>query len=53
MQSKRQLFIKGFPMKKIDVDADLKRSKFLIRAMVLQVVLVLVAMFCYWIYLKS
>ncbi|WP_448325813.1 hypothetical protein [Sulfitobacter sp. M13] len=40
-------------MKKIDVDADLKRSKFLIRAMVLQVVLVLVAMFCYWIYLKS
>jgi hypothetical protein len=53
MQSKRQLFIKGFPMKKINVDADLKRSKFLIRAMVLQVILVLVAMFCYWIYLKS
>ncbi|MEP3686356.1 MULTISPECIES: hypothetical protein [Rhodobacterales] len=39
-------------MKKIDVDTDLKRSKFLIRAMVLQVILVLVAMFCYWIYLK-
>ena len=39
-------------MKKIDVDADLKRSKFLIKAMVLQVVLILVAMFAYWIYLK-
>ena len=38
-------------MKKIDVDADLKRSKFLIKAMVLQVVLILVAMFAYWIYL--
>ncbi|WP_299203782.1 hypothetical protein [uncultured Tateyamaria sp.] len=39
-------------MKKIDVDADLKRSKFLIKAMLLQVVLVLVAMFIYWAYLK-
>jgi hypothetical protein len=39
-------------MKKIDVDADLKRSKFLIIAMIAQVVLVLVVMFCYWAYLK-
>ena len=40
-------------MKKIDVDADLKRSKFLIRAMVLQVVLVLAAMFAYWALLSA
>ena len=40
-------------MKKIDVDADLKRSKFLIRAMVLQVVLVLAAMFAYWAFLSA
>ena len=39
-------------MKKIDVDADLKRSKFLIKAMVAQVVLVLVFMFGYWAYLR-
>jgi hypothetical protein len=39
-------------MKKIDVDADLKRSKFLIKAMVIQVVLILVIMFLYWAYLK-
>ncbi len=39
-------------MKKIDVERDLKRSKFLITAMIAQVVLVLFAMFCYWIYLK-
>ena len=39
-------------MKKIDVDDDLKRSKFLIKAMVAQVVIVLVIMFCYWAYLK-
>jgi len=32
-------------MKKIDVDADLKRSKFLIKAMVMQVVVVLVILF--------
>ena len=40
-------------MKKIDVDADLKRSKFLIKAMVIQVVLVLVIMFCYWVFLRN
>lgn len=40
-------------MKKIDVDDDLKRSKFLIKAMVAQVVIVLVIMFAYWAYLKS
>lgn len=39
-------------MKKIDVDADLKRSRFLIKAMVMQVVIVLVIMFAYWIYLR-
>jgi len=44
---------KGHPMKKIDVDDDLKRSKFLIKAMVAQVVIVLVIMFAYWAYLKS
>ncbi|MFX0542819.1 hypothetical protein ACEWPL_005380 [Roseovarius sp. S1116L3] len=40
-------------MKKIDVEDDLKRSKFLIKAMVAQVVIVLVIMFCYWAYLKA
>ncbi len=40
-------------MKKIDVDADLKRSKFLIKAMIIQVVLVLVIMFSFWAYLKA
>ena len=40
-------------MKKIDVDDDLKRSKFLIKAMVAQIVIVLVLMFAYWAYLKS
>ncbi len=40
-------------MKKIDVDKDYNRSKFLIKAMVAQVVLVLVVMFCYWAYLAS
>ncbi|WP_299724496.1 hypothetical protein [uncultured Tateyamaria sp.] len=39
-------------MKKIDVEDDLKRSKFLIKAMLLQVVVVLLIMFAYWIYLK-
>lgn len=39
-------------MKKIDVDADLKRSRFLIKAMVMQVVIVLVIMFACWIYLR-
>jgi hypothetical protein len=40
-------------MKKIDVKDDLKRSKFLIKAMVAQIVIVLVIMFCYWAYLKA
>ena len=40
-------------MKKIDVDKDLKRTKFLIKAMVAQVVVVLVIMFAYWAYLKA
>lgn len=38
-------------MKKIDVESDLKRSKFLIKAMVFQVVMVLAIMFAYWAYL--
>jgi len=40
-------------MKKIDVEADTKRSKFLIKAMVFQVVLVLVLMFIFWAYLAA
>jgi hypothetical protein len=40
-------------MKKIDVEKDLKRTKFLIKAMVAQIVIVLVIMFAYWAYLKS
>ena len=40
-------------MKKIDVAKDLKRTKFLIKAMVAQVVVVLVIMFAYWAYLKA
>ncbi len=40
-------------MKKIDVKDDLKRSKFLIVAMVVQVVVVLVLMFAYWSFLAS
>jgi hypothetical protein len=40
-------------MKKIDVEDDLKRLKFLIKAMVAQIVIVLVVMFCYWAYLKA
>lgn len=40
-------------MKKIDVDADLKRTKFLIKAMVIQVVLIWVIMFFYLMYIKS
>lgn len=34
-------------MKKIDVDEDTKRSKFLIKAMIVQVVVVLVLTFIY------
>lgn len=40
-------------MKKIDVKDDLKRSKFLIVAMVVQVVVVLVLMFAYWAFLAG
>jgi hypothetical protein len=40
-------------MKKIDVDADTKRSKFLIKAMLIQVVVVLVIMFAFWAYLAA
>jgi hypothetical protein len=40
-------------MKKIDVDADMKRSKFLIKAMVIQVALILVIMFVFWAYLTA
>jgi len=40
-------------MKKINVDADLKRSKFLIKAMVIQVIVVLIIMFAYWVFLKN
>lgn len=40
-------------MKKIDVEADTKRSKFLIKAMILQIVLVFVILACYLAYLNS
>lgn len=40
-------------MKKIDVEADTKRSKFLVKAMVFQVVAVLAAMFILWAYLAA
>lgn len=40
-------------MKKTDEDTDLKRSKFLIKAMFVQIVVVLVIMFCYWAFLRS
>jgi hypothetical protein len=39
-------------MKKIDVDEDTKRSKFLIKAMVIQVVIVLVLTFIYIAWLR-
>ena len=38
-------------MKKIDQDDDFKRSKFLIKAMIIQIVLVLIIMFAYWAFL--
>jgi len=44
---------KGHPMKKIDVDKDMKRSKFLIKAMVAQVVIVFVVLVIYYAYLRS
>ena len=47
------LFTERMIMKKIDVETDTKRSKFLIKAMVIQVVLVLVLMFIFWAYLAS
>jgi hypothetical protein len=40
-------------MKKTGEDTDLKRSKFLIKAMFVQIVVVLVIMFCYWAFLRS
>ncbi|WP_258305384.1 hypothetical protein [Roseovarius carneus] len=40
-------------MKKIDVDKDMKRSKFLIKAMVAQVVIVFVVLVIYYAYLRS
>jgi hypothetical protein len=39
-------------MKKIDVDKDFKRSRFLIIAMVAQVVVVLIIMFIYLAWLR-
>jgi hypothetical protein len=38
-------------MKKINVKDDMKRSKFLISAMIVQIILILAAMFLYWAYL--
>ncbi|SHF30843.1 hypothetical protein SAMN05444339_1056 [Loktanella atrilutea] len=40
-------------MKKIDVDEDTKRSKFLIKAMIVQVVVVLILTFIYIKWLAS
>lgn len=40
-------------MKKIDVDKDYKRSKFLIVAMVVQIVVVFVALVIYYSWLRS
>ncbi len=40
-------------MKKIDVDKDYKRTKFLIVAMVVQIVVVFVALAVYYSWLKS
>jgi len=40
-------------MKKIDVEADTKRSKFLVKAMIFQVVAVLVVMFILWGFLAN
>ena len=46
-------FLQGQPMKKIDVKEDTKRSKFLIKAMLVQVVVVLAVMFAFWAYLAA
>lgn len=40
-------------MKKIDVDKDYKRSRFLIVAMVVQIVVVLVVMLIYFAWLRA
>ncbi|HEY9019630.1 MAG: hypothetical protein QUV10_05655 [Paracoccaceae bacterium] len=40
-------------MKKIDVEKDYKRSKFLIVAMVVQVIVVLVVMLIYFAWLRA
>lgn len=40
-------------MKKIDVDKDYKRSRFLIVAMVVQIVVVFVALVIYYSWLRS
>jgi len=40
-------------MKKNDAKEDLKRSKFLIKAMVIQIVVVLAIMFGYWAFLRG
>ncbi|SEM50498.1 hypothetical protein SAMN04488003_101346 [Loktanella fryxellensis] len=40
-------------MKKIDVDDDTKRSKFLIKAMIAQIVIVLVLTFIYIVWLSN
>jgi hypothetical protein len=49
----RASFPESKKMKKIDVESDTNRSKFLIKAMVVQVVLVLAIMFGFWAYLSS
>lgn len=49
----RASFAESRIMKQIDVDADTKRSKFLIKAMVIQVVLILVLMFGLWAYMAA
>lgn len=40
-------------MKKIDVDKDYKRSRFLIVAMVVQIIVVLVVMLIYFAWLRA
>ena len=40
-------------MKKIDVEEDTKRSKFLIKAMIFQIIIVLVLTFIYIAWLRS
>ena len=40
-------------MKNDDETPDTKRSKFLIKAMFVQIIVVLIIMFCYWAFLRS